>query len=219
MAKDPLDEMNEDLDDSMEDILENAMDEVPEDSMKVSKDVEKASLMNSLSGKFQILFKKIPTLKKIMIITAVFVVCILLMGTGFLIFVFNDRDEVSQSPGVPVHQSTNQDSVRIVEEIAFEDIMELEPFERVSLKSSSSMKTISLNMALELVDKNERKQIYAVEEQIRQIVLDQMANMTWLELRNPEGKIRLKYDLLKQMNSLFPKTTVRNVYFTYFVMQ
>lgn len=224
MAKDPLDEMNDDLDDSMSDILEEAMDDDlmddgPKDSMKASGDVKKVSLINNLSEKFQILYKKILTLKKIMIITVVLVVCILLMGTGVLIFFFSGTDEVLENPGVSVHQASNQNSLKIVQEIAFEDIVELEPFERIPLKTSSSMKMISINMALELVDKKERNQIYPVEEHIRQIVMDQMANMTWLELRSPEGKIRLKYDLLKQMNSLFPKTTVRNVYFTYFVMQ
>lgn len=228
MAEDPLDEMNEDLDDSMGDILDDdfmddsigdSKDTVLEDSVQDAKDGKKGSFIKKISGKLQPLYKKIFQSKKILIIMAVSFVCLLLIGIGGLVFVFSGGDELSENSGVPVQAGSSQNSVRIVEEIAYEDIVELEPFERVPLKNSSSLGAISINIALELVDKEERKQIYPLEEQIRQIVMDQMAKMTWLELRNPEGKIMLKYNLLKQINSLFPKTTVRNVYFTYFVMQ
>jgi len=58
-----------------------------------------------------------------------------------------------------------------------------------------------------------------VEDKIRQIVTTQAEGMSWLELRNPEGKIMLKYDLLKRINSIFPETVVRNIYYTNFLMQ
>ena len=58
-----------------------------------------------------------------------------------------------------------------------------------------------------------------MEGRIREIITNQLEEMMWLELRNPEGKIILKYNLLKRMNAIFPKLTVRNIYFTYFIMQ
>ncbi len=103
--------------------------------------------------------------------------------------------------------------------MVFEDIIELEPFERIRLKSSSTMSLISMNLSLELIDHQYRKQVFSMEERIRKIITGQVEEMTWLELRNPEGKIMLKYNLLKRINSIFPKAMVRNIYFTNFIMQ
>jgi flagellar FliL protein len=104
-------------------------------------------------------------------------------------------------------------------EIIFEDIIDFEPFEFVRLKSGSAMGTISVNLSLELTDQRFRKQIYTMEDEIRDVITEQIAKMDWLELRNPEGKIMLKYNMIKRINSMFPKATVRNIYFTYFIMQ
>jgi flagellar FliL protein len=81
------------------------------------------------------------------------------------------------------------------------------------------MGLISMNLSLELTDPKYKKQIYTMEGRIREIITSQLEGMTWLELRNPEGKIILKYNLLKRINPIFPKLTVRNIYFTYFIMQ
>jgi len=105
------------------------------------------------------------------------------------------------------------------EEIVFEDIIDLEPFDRIQLKATSALSTISINLSLELSDPKFRKQVIAVEDRIRTIVTGQAEEMTWLELRSPEGKIMLKYELLKRINSIFPEAMVRNIYFTYFIMQ
>jgi len=104
-------------------------------------------------------------------------------------------------------------------EIVFDDIVEFEPFERINLKGNSAMGLISLTLSLELMDHRYRKQMYSMQDRIRKIVMGQVREMGWLELRNPEGKIKLKYELLKRINSIFPKVMVRNVYFTEFIMQ
>lgn len=97
--------------------------------------------------------------------------------------------------------------------------MVLEPFERIPLKSGSTMGLISLDIALELTDHRYRKQVYTVQDRLNRVVESKVREMTWLELRSPEGKIRLKYELLRQMNSIFPKVTIRNIYFINFLMQ
>ncbi|OQY52181.1 MAG: hypothetical protein B6230_03160 [Desulfobacteraceae bacterium 4572_89] len=104
-------------------------------------------------------------------------------------------------------------------EMVFDDIVEFEPFERINLKGNSSVGLVSITLSLELMDHRYRKQMYAMKDRIRKIVMGQVKEMEWLELRNPEGKIKLKYELLKQINSIFPKVMVRNIYFTEFIMQ
>ncbi|MBU3953420.1 MAG: flagellar basal body-associated FliL family protein [Proteobacteria bacterium] len=58
-----------------------------------------------------------------------------------------------------------------------------------------------------------------MQEKIRKIIMGQVREMGWLELRNPEGKLQLKYDLLGRINALFPRVMVRDVYFTNLIMQ
>lgn len=105
------------------------------------------------------------------------------------------------------------------QENIFEDIVTLEPFKRIPLKSSSTMGLISMNLSLELTDQRYKKQIFAMEGRIREVITSRLGEMMWLELRNPEGKIALKYNLLEHINAIFPKFTVRNIYFTHFIMQ
>jgi flagellar FliL protein len=106
-----------------------------------------------------------------------------------------------------------------LEEIVFEDIVALEPFERIPLKVNSAMGLISLDISLELMDHRYRKQVVSMQDRIRKIIIGQVREMKWIELRTPEGKIQLKYELLKRINSIFPKVMVRNIYFTNLIMQ
>ncbi len=106
-----------------------------------------------------------------------------------------------------------------IEAIVFEDIIELSPFERIPLKGNSAMGLINLDISLELMDHRYRKQVVSMQDRIRKIIMGQVREMRWLELRAPEGKIQLKYELLKRINSLFPKVMVRNIYFTNLIMQ
>ncbi len=178
---------------------------------------EKESVKAGLVGKIKEFVKKLFGSKKSIIIIAVsFVLFIgLCAGAWFLFFKSTPEDE----PTNIVAERMVEDTASREQETVFEDIVELEPFERIPLKTSSSMGLLTINLSLELTDQRYRKQIFTMEERIREIITSQVQEMTWLELRNPEGKIILKYNLLKRINSIFPKLTIRNIYFTYFIMQ
>ena len=139
------------------------------------------------------------------------------IGAGAWFFFFKAGPKEEQA--IIVVEKRIEEIAAKEQEIIFEDIVELEPFERIPLKSSSTMGLISMNLSLELTDPRYKKQIFTMEGRIREIITNQLEEMMWLELRNPEGKIILKYNLLKRINAIFPKLTVRNIYFTYFIMQ
>jgi len=145
----------------------------------------------------------------------------LMLVAGSLVFFFSGSDDKATESDdlAEMTDGGGQAALEKALDIVFEDIVVLAPFERISLKSSSAMGLISLGIALELTDHRSRKMVVAVEDRLRKIIQGQVREMTWLELRNPEGKIRLKYELLKRMNSVFPKVTIRNIYFTNFLMQ
>ena len=178
---------------------------------------KKESAVKRLSGKLTTIFKKISLSKKSIIIIAVsFIVLISITATAWFFF-------FKSSPEEDLNKIALNEELAAIEageqEIVFEDIVDLEPFERIALKPGSTMQLITINLSLELTDQRYRKQIFTMEGRIRKIITGQVAQMTWLELRSPEGKIMLKYNLLKRINSIFPKLTIRNIYFTYFIMQ
>ncbi|MFH2093657.1 MAG: flagellar basal body-associated FliL family protein [Pseudomonadota bacterium] len=215
MADDIFDEMDNDFDDDMSDIMDEHQDEVSDKTADVKKASFIAKVISTLKG----LLKKVIGSTRSIIIFSVAVVLFICLILALWFFVFqSDPDQIPQ-PQADVAKGEIQGGTAGGEKIVFEDIVELEPFERIALKTSSTMGKVSMNLSLELIDARYRKQIYAMEDRIRTIVTQQVENATWLELRNPEGKIMLKYNLIQRINALFPKATVRNIYFTYFIMQ
>ncbi|MCK5838163.1 MAG: flagellar basal body-associated FliL family protein [Desulfobacula sp.] len=133
---------------------------------------------------------------------------------------FNDTAEEVPTVQAPIAGPENSQTILTHEaKSAFEDVIDLGPFDHLPLKSGSTMSRVSMTLSLELIDIRFKEQVSAMEGRIRGIITGQIEQMTWLSLRSPEGKIMLKYTVLKRINSLFPKATVRNIYFTSFIMQ
>lgn len=165
------------------------------------------------------LVKRLLSNKKRLILIAGGVLLVLALVGGALLFFSGGEEETPSGETAMMTDADVKAALEKEPEIIFEDIVVLAPFERIPLKSSSAMQYISLGLSLELTDHRYRKMVVTVEDRLRKIVQGQVREMTWLELRNPEGKIKLKYELLRRMNSIFPKVTIRNVYFTNFLMQ
>ena len=209
MADDTLEEMDDDFDD---DVMNSLLGDMSEDASiepggVTAEDTKKKGLPE-LKNRVKRIFGS----KKAMLISVVLLVLSAGIVAGVWFFSRDTKAEIS-SPK-KVRGQVTRDT-----EIVFEDIVDLAPFERIRLKSSSTMGQVSMTLSLELNDRHYRKQVVAVEDRIRKIITTQAEQMTWLELRNPEGKLMLKYKLLQQINSIFPQARVRNVYFTYFIMQ
>ena len=200
-----------------DDLIEDEMDEKQE-VQEIHRENDASA--DSGSGKLARIKQLLKDRRRVVIIVSGIMVLILLV-CGLLLFLPGSTEQAD--PGVSNMEAMTDEEIQLAldkePEIVFEDIVVLDPFERIPLKSSSAMKMISLNLSLELTDHRYRKMVVTVEDRIRKIIQGQVREMTWLELRNPEGKIRLRYELLKRMNSIFPKVTIRNIYFTNFIMQ
>ncbi|MCP4718048.1 MAG: flagellar basal body-associated protein [Desulfobacteraceae bacterium] len=192
-----------------EDLLEEMDGDMEDDSLDRAETKSKKSFVKRLLGSKKRLF--------LILLIAVFLVSTFL-GVWFF-FLRGSPEEASLSNGRSATEEKAPGESDQIAEIVFEDIIELEPFERIRLKTNSAMGLVSLNISLELSDHRYRKQVYSMEDRIRKIIIGQVREMRWLELRNPEGKIHLKYELLKRLNSIFPKVMVRNIYFTNLIMQ
>ena len=233
---DDLDDLEDDFDDdSMEDILDGDQDDFMDDDFSDDEDdfedssgmpdgqskEGKESIIDRMKKKSKSLLNPIISSKKILIIISIVLVLIICITIGtWWLFFKSDPDIESSLPGKTINSEQDiKDTLAQKDEIIFEDIIDFEPFDRIPLKTSSTMGSCSFNISIELSDPRLRRQVYGMEERIRNIIIGQIGEMTWLELRNPEGKIMLKYNLIKRINSIFPKPTIRNIYFTYFIMQ
>ncbi len=183
---------------------------------EIQLDGADSQIQEEPSGSKPGFFGKLFAGKKKIILLGAIILVVLLLGAGGWFFFSSGGD--GAEPEQVAHE-TLEAAKKAEEEIIFEDILALESFERIRLKGNSTLGFISLDISLELSDHRYRKQVYTVQNRIRKIIIAQVRETTWLELRSAEGKIRLKYDLLQRINSIFPKIMVRNLYFTQFLMQ
>jgi|GEM_PF-793260 flagellar FliL protein len=173
--------------------------------------VKKGLIGRVLSGK-----------KKLIIILLSFLLLLGGIGAGVFFFLFGGKTkEVPEQPVAEnvVTEESIQAALKDQNKAIFEDIVQLEPFEQILLKQDSNMHYISMGIALEMIDPGFRRQVYTMEPRIRKIIESQMRQMSWVDLRSPHGKLKLKFALLDRINQIFPKVAIRQIYFTNFIMQ
>lgn len=200
-----------------EDLQENIEDnELIESTNEGDKESEQEPVKKGLIGKL------LSGKKKRIIIIALSL--FLLGGIGGGVFFFLSGDTEEAVPEQPVGEDVvTEESIQAALEdqskAIFEDVVQLEPFEQIFLKQNSKMHYISLGIALEMMDPGFRRQVYTMEPRIRKIIETQVRQMNWMELRTPQGKLKLKFALLSRINQIFPKVAIRHIYFTNFIMQ
>ncbi len=202
--------MAEDL---LEEIESDELTESINDGGGISdeKSVKKGFIGRLLSGK-----------KKLIIILLLLLLLLGGMGAGVFFFLFSGKEkEIPEQPVAKdvVTEESIQAALKDQSKAIFEDIVQLEPFEQIFLKQDSNMHYISLGIALEMMEPGFRRQVYTMEPRIRKIIESQMRQMRWMELRSPQGKLKLKFALLNRINQIFPKVAIRHIYFTNFIMQ
>lgn len=94
----------------------------------------------------------------------------------------------------------------------------LDPF-IVNLSDSTNNKFLKVTMELELSEQSVIERAKARTPQIRDAVIDILTSQTYDSLMLPEGKLELKDNITMIANQTLGDKTVKNVYFTEFVMQ
>ena len=158
--------------------------------------------------------------KKKLILVFLILILLIAAGAGVWFFFFKGPSEAEMTAQqAKALEQADTAAPDVIEAAAFEDVIDIDPFEQIRLKEGSVKKYISLTLSLELVDFKFRKQVYSLQERIQKIVVSQVRELGWLQLRGPDGKIQLKYALLKRINGILPEVMVKNIYFTQFIMQ
>jgi len=134
-------------------------------------------------------------------------------------FFFLRQEDPAVSPPPALAQAEGAGETAENQEPAFEDIVEMEPFDNVKLGKSGRLNAVAMQISLELVDPGMRKALEADRLKIREIVEQETGKQTWLVLRSPQGKLEFKYTLIERINSVLPRAEIKNLYFTQLIMK
>ncbi|MEA1966945.1 MAG: flagellar basal body-associated FliL family protein, partial [Thermodesulfobacteriota bacterium] len=156
---------------------------------------------------------------KVLIITGVsLLVLIALVFAGWFFFLKGNNSDKEAVVTASMEQAEKEEIVEKKEPV-FMDIIELEPFENIKLKKSGNMGFLAMNISLELALPVMREEVEADLFRIREVIEQETGKLTWLILRVPQGKLKLKYTLIKSINSLLSEAMISNVYFTRLIMK
>jgi len=169
------------------------------------------------------LLKRLFSLKMIII----YCVILILVGGGlfagwFFFLKGNDKAAIEKAKQAEQKNQEGKQHLEKKKKPRFKDIVELAPFVKIKLQPSGKFSSVTMYIALKLANNDMRKSITTEKKRIRRIIIRETNKMTWFVLRNPQGKLRLKYKLIASINSLLEKSSearIKNLYFTHFIMQ
>ena len=139
------------------------------------------------------------------ILIIVIALAVLLCGGGaFLFFTKSGGDKAQKKGGVTAKEESAMFS--------------LDPF-IVNLNDQGATRFLKVVMQLELSNKAALETAKAKTPQMRDAIISMLSNHTSADLMLPEGKLQLKDEINLMANQILGNNTVKNVYFTDFVMQ
>ena len=97
-------------------------------------------------------------------------------------------------------------------------IYSLDPFV-VNLADADASRYLKVRMEIESLEGKESKEITDRMPRLRDAILTLLSSKTYKEIYEPEGKKRLKEEIIQRANQLWVGSQARAVYFTEFVIQ
>jgi flagellar FliL protein len=94
----------------------------------------------------------------------------------------------------------------------------LDPF-LANLADENAARYLKLSLQVEFVDADPPAAFDARLPQIRDVILTLVTSKTFADIRTPEGKERLREDIIDRINHVLAKDAVKSVYFTEFIVQ
>lgn len=149
------------------------------------------------------------------IIMAVVAVVLMIGGTigGYFIGMSQNRAEVPPvAAQAPAGAAGAPAAMTIGPLLAFDDII-------VNLLDENETRYLKAAITLELDSGPVADEINERKPQVRDAILLLMSSKTLAELRDLQGKLQLRADLLERINGFLQKGKVTNIYFTDFVVQ
>jgi len=94
----------------------------------------------------------------------------------------------------------------------------LDPF-LANLADENTSRYLKMSLQVEFVDAEPPLAFDARLPQIRDVILTLVTSKTFADIRTPEGKERLREDVIDRINHVLSLEAVKSVYFTEFIVQ
>ncbi|MEW6271529.1 MAG: flagellar basal body-associated FliL family protein [Thermodesulfobacteriota bacterium] len=94
----------------------------------------------------------------------------------------------------------------------------LDPF-LANLADESGTRYLKMTLQVEFAGPEPPGQLDARMPQIRDVILTLVTSKTFADIRTPDGKERLREDVIDRMNHVLQADAVKSVYFTEFIVQ
>lgn len=89
----------------------------------------------------------------------------------------------------------------------------------INILDRDEVRYLKASLTLEADSEETAKELEERQAQVRDSILLLIGNKTFDELRDLQGKMQLRAELMAQINTLLKKGQVKNIYFTDFVVQ
>jgi flagellar FliL protein len=98
------------------------------------------------------------------------------------------------------------------------EMLVMEPFV-VNLADPKGKRYLKVKIELELESKEAVDKATKVSPKLRDMVIMMLTSLGFEEVMTPEGKIRVRDELLERFNEIMRPDHIKNIYFTEFVVQ
>ncbi|MEJ2033926.1 MAG: flagellar basal body-associated FliL family protein [Deltaproteobacteria bacterium] len=98
------------------------------------------------------------------------------------------------------------------------EVLSLEPF-IVNLSDPKGRRYLKVQIQLEMESKEAVARATEATPKLRDMVIMMLTSLTFEDVMTPEGKIRIRDELLQRFNQILRPDRVANIYFTQFVVQ
>lgn len=148
---------------------------------------------------------------KIIIIAVVAI--LLLVGVGVGAYLMGAGSSDKKEPEKASSESTKETTVQPVGPmVAMDDFI-------VNILDTEGTRYLKASMTLELANPESSAEVEERKAQIRDAILLYLSSKTFDEIRDLQGKLQLRADLIGRINGLLTTAKVKTIYFTDFVVQ
>ncbi len=121
------------------------------------------------------------------------------------------------APKAAVEEVANQEAKKEPAPVIGEMLV-MEPFV-VNLADPKGKRYLKVKIELELENKEAVDKATKVSPKLRDMVIMMLTSLGFEEIMTPEGKIRVRDELLERFNEIMRPDHIKNIYFTEFVVQ
>ncbi len=89
----------------------------------------------------------------------------------------------------------------------------------VNLADTDVQRFVKVSVTIEVMNEKVQNEVNQMMPAIKDAINDLISSKYYRDVRTPEGRERLKIELLKRLNALLPEGGIKAVYFTQFVVQ